>query len=443
MSSTYYRSLLPLFVLFLFGLPASAQWTFVSTGSYQTTDVALLDDVFIVSCDDSICGAAFYISTDGGSTWSPWTDFEGTGRNVVALGDGFVAQRNGNHDYTVSADGSTWTGVAGLGANTTSYFFDEADGRLYATTQSQNLVYSDDGGSTWTSAAVPNPRDGELTFVHVRGQKILTGYNQGGAYAYLSTDGGANWTELDRLTPKGGFIGDDGDLYIAQNVNVGLVTPSTALLRSTDEGQTWTQLHVAPGVGFQGRSTPLRVRTSIYAVGSSILYTANDLVFVSTDDGATWEDKSDGITPNDVNATAAVQFVATADTAYMVLYSSRGQGSNAGYGLYKRALSELGLDTQTSTDPLALPPAAFALESTYPNPFRQQTQLRYTLTQPGHVRLSVYDMLGREVAVLMEGPRPAGAFEQTWRATGLPSGAYLVRLTRQGRSETRRVTLVK
>lgn len=438
------RLLLLSVLAFLIVTPAAAQWTLIGTGSFVTSDLAIRGDVMIVTCDDSVCSAPAFVSTDGGTTWTKQFDFPRRGRNVVATAQGFVAQFAGNDDYTVATDGTTWTGVAGIGSNTTSYFFDPSNGRLYATTQSANLVVSTDDGATWSDAGVASARDSEFSFVHARGETILVGYNQGGGATHLSTDGGTTWTQLDRSQPKGGFIAANGDLYVAQNVNINLISPSTALFRSQDGGQTWTQLFAAPGRGFQGRGTPLRTRMSIYASGSSILFTANDKVFVSTDDGVTWTDQSDGITPDDVNQTAAVQFIISGETAYLVLRSFRGQGSTAGYGLYTRPIAELGLEApaQTSTDDETVP-ATLALQSAYPNPFTTQTTLGYTLSEAGDVHVSIYDMLGHKVANVFSGFQPAGAFTFTWQPDNVSSGMYLVRIMQSGKTHTQVVTLVR
>lgn len=73
-------------------------------------------------------------------------------------------------------------------------------------------------------------------------------------------------------------------------------------------------------------------------------------------------------------------------------------------------------------------PAAFALRQNYPNPFNPSTEIRYDLPIDGRVRLTVYTLLGREVARLVDGPVRAGAHAAHWDAGGLPSGVYLVRL---------------
>jgi hypothetical protein len=88
--------------------------------------------------------------------------------------------------------------------------------------------------------------------------------------------------------------------------------------------------------------------------------------------------------------------------------------------------------------------SAFALASTFPNPFRASTTLEYTLQEAADVRLAVYDVLGREVAVLAEGLRPAGTEQVTWDAAALPTGLYVGQLRVNGTVVgTRKLQLVR
>ena len=70
-------------------------------------------------------------------------------------------------------------------------------------------------------------------------------------------------------------------------------------------------------------------------------------------------------------------------------------------------------------------PREFALEQNYPNPFNPTTTISFDLRQSSSITLRVYDMLGREVAVLASGDFPAGHFEAMWDATGFSSGVYV------------------
>lgn len=88
-------------------------------------------------------------------------------------------------------------------------------------------------------------------------------------------------------------------------------------------------------------------------------------------------------------------------------------------------------------------PAAFDLAPVYPNPFNPSTTIRYTLAAGGAVRLAVYDVLGREVAVLADGRQAAGPHAVQWAAGALPGGVYFVRLATPGGVRTTRAVLLK
>ncbi len=88
-------------------------------------------------------------------------------------------------------------------------------------------------------------------------------------------------------------------------------------------------------------------------------------------------------------------------------------------------------------------PDRFALDQNFPNPFNPATVIRYQLPVTAGVRIAVYDLLGREVAVLVDERRPAGRYEVSFDGTALASGVYLCRLTAGGFRETRRLVLMR
>jgi hypothetical protein len=89
------------------------------------------------------------------------------------------------------------------------------------------------------------------------------------------------------------------------------------------------------------------------------------------------------------------------------------------------------------------PPERTALEAPAPNPAAGPTLLRYTLAAPSAVALAVYDVLGREVAVLAAGVRPAGSHAVRFEPRALPSGVYVVRLRHAGGVEARPLTVTR
>jgi len=92
--------------------------------------------------------------------------------------------------------------------------------------------------------------------------------------------------------------------------------------------------------------------------------------------------------------------------------------------------SEWQLEGWDSDSPIKekLQPTSFALLPPRPNPFNSSTTLCFNLPQASHVKLSVFDISGRQVAALVDGFRDAGIHEVTWDAAGLPSGIYCARL---------------
>ncbi len=88
-------------------------------------------------------------------------------------------------------------------------------------------------------------------------------------------------------------------------------------------------------------------------------------------------------------------------------------------------------------------PASFTLDQNYPNPFNPITTIRYAVPEASQVRLAVFDMLGRRVAVLVDEQKAAGSYEVRFDARGLPSGTYLYQMTGEGFTQTRKLLLLK
>ncbi|HEX7574492.1 MAG TPA: T9SS type A sorting domain-containing protein [Bacteroidota bacterium] len=88
-------------------------------------------------------------------------------------------------------------------------------------------------------------------------------------------------------------------------------------------------------------------------------------------------------------------------------------------------------------------PLAYALSQNFPNPFNPSTLIRYQLAGAGPVRLTVYDILGREVATLADGMQQPGTHEARFDGGGLSSGVYFYRLQTAGFVQERKMILQK
>ena len=100
-----------------------------------------------------------------------------------------------------------------------------------------------------------------------------------------------------------------------------------------------------------------------------------------------------------------------------------------------------GVDVGSDSSPEA--PDAFSLESNYPNPFNPSTTIPFNLRETGHVRMTVYDMQGREIRVLIDGVIQPGQHQVTFDAANLPSGTYMYRLDVEGQRDIRQMVLLK
>jgi len=88
-------------------------------------------------------------------------------------------------------------------------------------------------------------------------------------------------------------------------------------------------------------------------------------------------------------------------------------------------------------------PVRMSLEQNYPNPFNPGTTIRFSLVDPQFTILKVYDLLGREVAVLLHEKKEPGNYTVTWDAGGIAGGVYFYRLSAGASVFTRKMTYVK
>jgi hypothetical protein len=88
-------------------------------------------------------------------------------------------------------------------------------------------------------------------------------------------------------------------------------------------------------------------------------------------------------------------------------------------------------------------PKDYKLNQNYPNPFNPSTNIRFGLSKSSNVKLSVYDILGNEVTVLVNNRLNPGTFEVHWDASNFASGVYFYKLQTDGFAETKKMLMVK
>jgi len=184
-----------------------------------------------------------------------------------------------------------------------------------------------------------------------------------------------------------------------------------------DVGGTWTVVDSS----FTGRSV-----FALESKGSDIFAGTDTGVYHSEDFGSTWTDVSTGMK----NIYVSSLFVSG---SYLHAYTIN--------GLWRRPLSEItSVARQVHSTEV---PAGFGLAQNYPNPFNPTTSIAFTVPHSSYVTLKVYDLLGQEVAILVQGMYQPGTYEVTFDGSRIGSGAYFYRLQAGSVSITKRLIFVK
>jgi hypothetical protein len=88
-------------------------------------------------------------------------------------------------------------------------------------------------------------------------------------------------------------------------------------------------------------------------------------------------------------------------------------------------------------------PTTFRLEQNYPNPFNPQTTIRFAVPKPSEVRLKLFDLMGREVAVLVDERLQPGEYKVVFNGRRLGTGIYFYKLETRDFAQTRKLTILK
>jgi Secretion system C-terminal sorting domain len=171
-------------------------------------------------------------------------------------------------------------------------------------------------------------------------------------------------------------------------------------------GVTWSKIPSPPGLE-SASSFSVSVDSggaifSAFSVFNGFTYVGRG-VYVTLDTGATW-------TYAGLDSVSILSLLSYGTTTYACTFD---------HGLYA---FERGVSTGVDNPPVV--PARMELEQNYPNPFNPTTMIRFTIPERALVKLYVYNVLGQEVASLINEERAPGAYEVRFDARGLSSGAY-------------------
>lgn len=318
--------------------------------------------------------------------------------------DLFAGTYNGGV-FRTSNSGTNWAPVnIGL-TNLTIYSLIAAGTNLYAGS-ADGVFLSTNNGAVWSFKELT----GNLIFaMTVIGSNIFAGSSGDGVYR--STNNGTSWiqvntgltnTAIQSLTASG------SDLYAGT---------FSGVFRTTNNGANWINTGGLAGLIV---NTVTSSGTSVFA-GSS-----GGGIFLTTNFGANWQSVGFGIP----NTTINTLFVSSPN-----IYAGALSGM-----VYRRALSEM----ITSVSPVSSEiPDDYSMSQNYPNPFNPTTNIGFRIAEFGFVTIKVFDITGKEVALLVNEDLDPGRYNVDFDASQYSSGIYFYTISAGDFSQTRKMILIK
>ncbi|HYQ87745.1 MAG TPA: T9SS type A sorting domain-containing protein [Bacteroidota bacterium] len=381
--------------------PPDTVWTKVYPASGYQGGLPIYNDgtgnlYTVLSNSPSDALAPVYKSTDGGATW-----FADTAGISKTTGTGYYVDENGTQYAYSTLYGSSWKSVIYRKTPGASYAPDTVGFPVFQYSFTYSMS-SNKHGALYASGSYSN---GGTTY-----PKVLKRPIGGGTWVPDTAGIPANIFYFNTLLPdkNGNMLGLAGSVLYHQ------------------ESGTWVKKNVPAGISSISKIS-IDSSGALFVVRNEYVYPIGyrDVgVSVSTDNGATWNDLT--------HDTTTVQLLAAmGDTTYAVTLH--------GVTVLTRNGVVAGVIEQHS----AGIPASYRLYQNYPNPFNPSTKILYELPRASYVRLSIYDVLGREVKVLVDAQIGAGQHQATFNAGNLSSGVYFYRLVAGTFMETRKLLLMK
>jgi len=353
-------------------------------------------------------GGGVFLSTNNGTSWtavnaglSSWyieaLIFSGTDLFAGTGGSGICHSTN---------NGTSWTAVNTGLTNTTVWSFGVSGTNLFAGTAG-GVFLSTNNGTSWASVSDGLTNTDVRTFA-VIGTNLFVGTFGGGVFR--STNNGTNWTPANN-----GLTNADVFALAVSGTNLFAGTGSRVFI-STNNGTSWT---------------PANNGMTYYVVYSIVVYGTNLFagtiggVFLSTNNGTSWTEANTGLT------NTPVALVVSGSNLFAGTDSNR---------VWRRPLSEMITDVEDQTSEL---PSQFILKQNYPNPFNPSTKISFTIPERSNVSLKIFNLLGSEVASLVNEEKPAGSYGVDFNAANLPSGIYFYKLEAGNYIETKKMVLLR
>ena len=351
-------------------------------------------------------GRGVFRSTDAGVTWERYGLDEPVSDLLITPAGNLFARSPGNHLYRSSTETIDWQTIEAVSVQRFEGRHRLAtgpDGHLFDL-EGNTLWRTDDEGETWQSMEVPLAY---TLMIHPNGDIFLGSSSKG---VYRSSDEGQTWEQLTNGLTK---IDDPEEmpgistLVVDEAGRIFAGTHGNDIYRSIDGGDSWQSV----------AEEDVKLRAGSLVVWNEKLFVGSGLdgVFVTEDGGDTW------IPLNTNLENPWILSLSVDKDGYLVA------------GTYGSGVWRTEVPVNVSIEERTLETVADPVLQGYPNPFHNGATLALTLSVPTPVRLSLHDILGREVAVLLDEQKASGDHTTSFDGEGLPSGVYFVTLsTSQG-----------
>ncbi|MBM4157423.1 MAG: T9SS type A sorting domain-containing protein [Ignavibacteria bacterium] len=345
-----------------------------------------------------------YVSSDGGANWTQTFISYKTVYSIAAKGNYVFVATDTTGVYYSTNYGMNWTQTS-LNNQTVSALAADAN-NIYAGVGFIGVFISTNNGANWTQTSL---NDKYVISIAISGNNIYAGIWGDGVY--LSTNNGNVWTKtslsynyINTVAARGNYV------YAGSGFGVHV---------STDNGTNWMGPFINDKVVLG------------LAVDSNNVFAGTDFygVYKSNDAGQNWMQRNENL----LNIRVWSLFI-SGGYIYAGCYTSAGAST-----VWKRELSDI-----ISVNNLSkLVPEKYSLEQNYPNPFNPVTAINFNIPKEEFVTLKIYDILGREVQILVNEKLSAGYYNVKWDASGFVSGTYFCKMTTNNFSDVKRMILAK